>query len=58
VSLGKVLGNDSDSFGPWIRLKGPDGSLLRESYAVYTSENSVQIDQRASQAGTYTVLVS
>jgi hypothetical protein len=58
VSLGKVLGNDSDRFGPWIRLKGPDGSLLRESYAVYTTENSVQVDQRASLAGTYTVLVA
>lgn len=58
VSVGKVLGSESDSFGPWIRLKGPDGSLLRESYAVYTNENSVQVDQRASLAGTYTVLVA
>jgi hypothetical protein len=58
VSVGKVLGGESDSFGPWIRLKGPDGSLLRESYTVYTSENSVQVDQQAPLTGTYTVLVA
>src|SRR5947199_299734 len=59
VSLGKVLGNGSDpSFYPWLRLKGPDGSLLRESYASYSDTNSVDIDQRVALAGTYTVLVA
>jgi hypothetical protein len=59
VSLAKVLGNGSDpSFYPWLRLKGPDGSLLRESYASYSDTNSVDIDQRAALAGTYTVLVA
>jgi hypothetical protein len=59
VSLGKVLGNGSDpSFYPWLRLKGPDGSLLRESYASYSDTNSVDIDQRVALAGTYTILVA
>ena len=58
VSLGKVAGSASDSFYPWLRLKGPDGSLLQESYASYSSQTSVQVDQRVPLSGTYTVLVA
>jgi hypothetical protein len=59
VSLGKVLNDGSDpNFYPWLRLKGPDGSFLRESFASYSGTNSVDIDQRVALAGTYTVLVA
>src|SRR3954453_7734626 len=43
VSLGKAVGNGDPSFYPWLRLKGPDGSLLRESYASYSDTNSVNV---------------
>ncbi len=59
ISLGKVPGSGPDPvFYPWIRLKGPDGSLLREDYASFSFQNSVQVDQRAPLTGTYTVLVA
>jgi hypothetical protein len=58
LSLAKALGNGDTTFYPWLRLKGPDGSLLRESYAVYSDTNSVDVDQRAPQTGVYTVLVA
>lgn len=59
VSLGKVPGSGPDPiFFPWIRLKGPDGSLLGQDLAGFGSQNSVQIDSRAPLSGTYTVLVA
>jgi hypothetical protein len=59
VSLGKVPGSGPDpSFYPWIRLKGPDGQLLTYDAASRDSQNSVQVDSRAPQTGTYTVLVA
>jgi hypothetical protein len=58
VSLGKAPGNVESNFYPWLRLKGPDGLLLRETYAVYGDTNSVDVDQRAPLTGVYTVLVA
>jgi hypothetical protein len=57
VSLGKVLGSGDPNFGPWIRLKGPDGSTLG-SQAGGSFDNSEQVDVRAPLSGTYTVLVA
>jgi hypothetical protein len=59
VSLGKVPGSGSDPiFYPWIRIKSPDGLLLAQDLAGFGSQNSVQVDIRAPQTGTYTVLVA
>jgi hypothetical protein len=59
VSLGKVPGSGPDPiFYPWLRLKAPDGSLLSYDYTSFSSQNSAQVDARAPQTGTYTVLVA
>ncbi len=59
VSLGKVQGSGPDpNFYPWVRLKSPDGQLLTYDAAFSNSQNSVQVDFRASLTGTYTVLVA
>jgi len=59
ISLGKVPVSGPDpGFYPWIRLKAPDGSLVAYDYTSYSSQNSAQVDARASLTGTYTVLVA
>jgi hypothetical protein len=59
VSLGKgPLSGGDPIFYPWIRLKGPDGSLVAYDYTSYSSQNSAQVDARAPLTGTYTVLVA
>ena len=58
VSLGKVPGSGPEPiFGPWIRLKAPDGSLLAQD-AEFSNATSATIDSRAPLTGTYTVLVA
>jgi hypothetical protein len=55
VRIGEVLGSGPDpNFWPRIRLRGPDGASLGDDYG----SNAAEIDVRAPQTGTYTVLVS
>jgi hypothetical protein len=57
VSLGKA-GTGSSGFFPSLRFRAPDGTLLAYSETTLSSENSVQIDQRAPMTGTYTIFVT
>jgi hypothetical protein len=55
LSVGEVVGSGPEPyFNPWIRLRGPDGASLGDSWG----SNAAQIDVRAPLAGTYTVLVA
>jgi hypothetical protein len=55
VSIGEVSGSGTNpNFTPWIRLRGPDGSLLDSQFG----SSAAQIDVRAPLTGTYTVLVA
>jgi hypothetical protein len=53
LGLGEVLVT-GQTFRPWIRLRGPDGTFLSS----VVGANAGQIDLRAAVTGTYTVLVS
>src|SRR5207253_647413 len=61
VSIGQVVGSGPDPrFSPWIRLLAPDGASLGNTYSLGGSYglSAAQIDVRAPQTGTYTVVVT
>ena len=51
VRLGDL--NGTNSIYPWVRMFGPNGALLDESYGAYASEATF----RATNTGTFTVVV-
>jgi hypothetical protein len=54
ISIGEVIAAVDPDFFPWIRLRGPDGTMLDDEW----SSRNARIDLRVPQTGTYTVIVA
>jgi len=54
ISIGEVSAGVDPGFFPWIRLRGPDGTMLDDRW----SSKNTRIDIRAPLTGTYTVVVA
>ena len=53
LSIGEII-TSVDNFVPWIRLRGPDGTLVGADW----NSTSAKIDVSAPLTGTYTVVVA